>query len=112
MVHVGCGLLSRAGAIVLYRIQMKRNTRRPISVLETMEADYCVTLKYMHEAIKHIFKNATESGHTPPDNIVVESRLSEKVATGIEDVIKLGAKSLYSCPDCGGGTYYYCHICH
>jgi two-component system chemotaxis response regulator CheB len=93
----------------------------PLSVLETMEADYCLPLQKMGNAIKKIILNPTSKGITPPDHVVLESKLSEKVATGIEQVMKLGGKSFYSCPDCGGSLWkiddgrighYRCHIGH
>jgi len=92
----------------------------PLSVLETMEADYCVSLKKMGEIISRIISNAKIKGIPPPETVVMESKLSEKAATSIDKVRKLGQKSLYSCPDCGGPLWtiskpvlhYRCHIGH
>ena len=92
----------------------------PLSVLETMEADHCVSLKEMGDAILQITKNAKAKGVTPPKVVILESKLSERAATSIEKVSQLGKKTIYACPDCGGGlwqidkpsTHFRCHIGH
>jgi len=92
----------------------------PLSVLETMEADHCVSLKGMGDAILQITKTAKVKGVTPPEVVVLESKLSEKAATSIEKVSQLGNKTIYACPDCGGGLWqidkpskhFRCHIGH
>jgi len=92
----------------------------PLSVLETMEADYCTSLKKMGDAILQTTKNAGVKGITPPEVVTLESKLSERAATSIERVSQLGNKSIYACPDCGGGLWqidkpsihYRCHIGH
>ena len=56
-----------------------------------------------------------------PDDILRETEIAERVATSISNVKALGEKSLYSCPDCGGGLWeinegnvihYRCHTGH
>jgi two-component system, chemotaxis family, protein-glutamate methylesterase/glutaminase len=93
----------------------------PLSVLETFDADHCVSLKQMGKIILEVSKIKKIKGVLPPEKVVAESRISEKVATGIEDVSKLGKKSVFACPDCGGGLWsiknghvkhYRCHIGH
>jgi two-component system, chemotaxis family, protein-glutamate methylesterase/glutaminase len=92
----------------------------PLSVLETMNVDHCIPLKKMGETILEIINNAEIKGIIPPDTVIKESRLSEKAATSIANVSRLGEKSLYACPDCGGSLWeidkpflhYRCHIGH
>ena len=92
----------------------------PLSVLETMETDHCISLKKMGETILEIINNAKIKGVIPPENLVKESQLSEKAATSIDNVSQLGQKSVYACPDCGGSLWridqpalhYRCHIGH
>src|SRR5258705_6808270 len=92
----------------------------PLSVLETMQADYCLSLKNMSNAILEIMNTSKIKGVSPPDTVVMESRLSEKAATSIENVRRLGEKTIYACPDCGGGLleedktalYFSFHIGH
>jgi two-component system chemotaxis response regulator CheB len=93
----------------------------PLAVLENMEVDYCTSLKNMADIILDVINNAEAKQISIPENILEESKLSEKSATSIEGVRQLGQKSLYSCPDCGGGLWqiengktkhYRCHIGH
>src|SRR5688572_14252493 len=92
----------------------------PLSVLETMDADHCVSLKKMGDTIVQVIGNAKIKGIPPPQAVLMESRLSEKAATAINRVSMLGEKTIYACPDCGGGLWqidkpvphYRCHIGH
>src|SRR5688572_27125535 len=92
----------------------------PLSVLETMEADHCIPLIKMGDTILDITKNTKIKGVGPPEVVVLESKLSEKAATSIEKVSQLGKKTIFACPDCGGGLWqidqpalhYRCHIGH
>jgi two-component system chemotaxis response regulator CheB len=93
----------------------------PLSVLETMETDYCTQLKKISDVVLKIIEDAESKGISPPPAIVAESKLSEKSATTIEQVAELGEKTLFACPDCGGGLWqisndrvkhYRCHIGH
>jgi len=93
----------------------------PLSVLETMEVDYCVSLKKMSSVILNILKENQRKKVIPSTFVKAESKLSERIATSVEDVRGLGEKSTYACPDCGGGLWkidngniqhYRCHIGH
>jgi len=93
----------------------------PLSVLESIEVDHVVRLRKMGEVILERISTAELKGIAPPENIVVESKLSEKAATAIADVSKVGEETAFSCPDCGGRLWrvvngklkhYRCHIGH
>jgi two-component system chemotaxis response regulator CheB len=93
----------------------------PLSVLETMETDYCTQLKKIGDVVLKIIEEAESKGILPPPAIIAESKLSEKSATTIEQVATIGEKTLFACPDCGGGLWqisndrvkhYRCHIGH
>jgi len=93
----------------------------PLSVLESIAVDHVVPLRKMGEVILERISTAEIKGISPPENIVAESKLSEKAATAIEDVSKLGEETAFSCPDCGGRLWrvvngklkhYRCHIGH
>jgi len=93
----------------------------PLSVLENMEADHCVSLKAMGDIIERITQKQIVKRGATPQNVIVESRLSELAATGLDGVSRLGKKTLLACPDCGGGLWvvkngwvkhYRCHIGH
>jgi two-component system chemotaxis response regulator CheB len=93
----------------------------PVSVLETMEVDHVASLRKIGGILRNIIERNEIKGIKPSLMTIAESNLSEKVATAIEDVQKLGEKSFYSCPDCGGNlwklekgkiAHYRCHIGH
>jgi two-component system chemotaxis response regulator CheB len=93
----------------------------PLSVLESMEVDYCVPLNEIGETIKEITKKAEERIVVIQDDVLWEAEISEKVVTRIDAVAQIGETTNYACPDCGGGlwhikndknTRYRCHIGH
>ena len=97
----------------------------PLSVLDNMEVDYCITLAQMGEVISGITRTNPEEIPAPND-VIIESQIAEKVVVDYDNVKQLGEKSIYACPDCGGGLWnikkdgegqgktdrYRCHIGH
>ena len=94
----------------------------PLSVLDNMEVDHCLSLHEMGETIFEITKSNPEYIAAPQD-VIIESQIAERVVVDYENVKQLGAKSIYACPDCGGGLWdidkkngkadrYRCHIGH
>ena len=97
----------------------------PLSVLNNMEVDYCIPLTDMGEVIFNTTQ--TNPKETPaPDDVIIESQIAERVVVDYENIKQLGEKSVYACPDCGGGLWvitkvgdgqekgvrYRCHIGH
>jgi two-component system chemotaxis response regulator CheB len=94
----------------------------PLSVLNNMEVDYCIPLSQMGETIAGIVQIMPEEIPAPAD-VIIESEIAEGVVVNYESVKQLGEKSIYACPDCGGGLWsinnqsgkadrYRCHIGH
>ncbi|MGI8582845.1 MAG: chemotaxis protein CheB [Chitinophagaceae bacterium] len=97
----------------------------PLSVLNNIEVDYCIPLTAMGEIISGITQTTPEE-KPAPDDVIIESRIAERVVVDYENVKQLGEKSIYACPDCGGGLWditkagddkgsvvrYRCHIGH
>ena len=97
----------------------------PMSVLNNMEVDYCIRLAQMGEVIAGITKTDPEEKPAPHD-VILESEIAERVVVDYDNVKQLGEKSIYACPDCGGGLWninkggegqgkfdrYRCHIGH
>ncbi|CAN5227081.1 chemotaxis protein CheB [soil metagenome] len=94
----------------------------PLSVLNNMEVDYCVTLHQMGDTIFEITQTNPQEIAAPQD-VIIESDIAERVVVDYENVKQLGVKSIYACPDCGGGLWdiskkngkpdrYRCHIGH
>jgi two-component system, chemotaxis family, protein-glutamate methylesterase/glutaminase len=94
----------------------------PLSVLNNMEVDYSISLAKMGDIIFETTQGEQELIAAPPD-IIVESEIAERVVVDYDNVRKIGEKSIYACPDCGGGLWainkqtgksdrYRCHIVH
>lgn len=93
----------------------------PMAVLEGNGADYSLPLSEMWGVIAEIIKKDPPPIQSIAPEVAAESRIAERTATSIENVAALGEKSLFSCPDCGGGLWevensgiarYRCHIGH
>src|SRR5262249_47948198 len=66
----------------------------PMAVLENLEADESVPLKNMADLILlRILQDGKLKETTPPPQVIAESNLSEKTATGIEKVREVGQKT-------------------
>ena len=76
----------------------------PLSVLNNMEVDYSIGLSRMGETLRHVMAQKPEPVE-PPAEIVAEAQLAARMAVGIDKVSRLGNRSVYSCPDCGGGLW-------
>jgi len=93
----------------------------PQSVIQNLEVDYCMPIAEMGNAI--LLTTQTESvAMKAPVDVIIESEIAERVVIDYENVKRLGEKSIYDCPDCGGGLWninekgkadrYRCHIGH
>jgi two-component system chemotaxis response regulator CheB len=94
----------------------------PLSVLNNMEVDYCVSLSAIKETVAECIETVENSEAFPiPKDVIAEAAISEKIAAGIPAVQELGEQSVFICPDCGGGLWeiaddklhrYRCHVGH
>ena len=97
----------------------------PLAVMNMMEVDYCIPLAEMGLVISEIVQTDPARVEAPED-VLIESQIAERVVVDYDNVRQLGDKSIYACPDCGGGlwtitppgednselTRYRCHIGH
>jgi two-component system chemotaxis response regulator CheB len=94
----------------------------PLSVLNSMEVNHCIPLSQMGRVISKITQTDPEEKPAPPD-VLIESEIAERVVVDYDNVARLGEKSIFACPDCGGGLWYIengasnvnryrCHIGH
>ncbi|WP_165958040.1 chemotaxis protein CheB [Segetibacter sp. 3557_3] len=95
----------------------------PMSVIEHVEVDYSVSLQKMGEVIRQAISlhGNGKPAIVAPDDVVLEARIAENAVVGLNVVSNLGERSLYVCPDCGGGLWqmrhanverYRCHVGH
>ncbi len=94
----------------------------PLAVIESIEVDHCVPLSKIGQIVSNITKTNPKEKPAPRD-IIIESEIAERVVVSYDNVKELGEKSIYACPDCGGGLWqidtndkkvsrYRCHIGH
>ncbi|MBA2249202.1 MAG: chemotaxis protein CheB [Chitinophagaceae bacterium] len=97
----------------------------PLSVLNNLEVDYSIKLEQMGEVIQHLTESSPTEIQAPRD-VIIESQIAERVVVDYDNVKQIGEKSIYACPDCGGGLWdikkdgegdskinrYRCHIGH
>jgi two-component system, chemotaxis family, protein-glutamate methylesterase/glutaminase len=94
----------------------------PLSVINNMDVDYCISLAEMGTILREKTSNGTPAAHPVPDQVKAEAAIAERVTVAIDQLPTLGDKSLFSCPDCSGGLWeikdndtlvrYRCHTGH
>ena len=105
MVRQEWGLSNKMAANVLCRIPMKPNTLIcPCRYWKNMEVDHCVSLKKMGNIIGNIIKDIKPKNVIPSPLVKAEAQNYQKgLQRALKDVTRLGEKTIYACPDCGGG---------
>jgi two-component system, chemotaxis family, protein-glutamate methylesterase/glutaminase len=92
----------------------------PKAAISNVKADYIIPVSEMGEAISQTISKPPKKAPIP-DDIRKEADIAERVQLGINQVEQFGERSIYSCPDCGGGlwqhvsegiTRYRCHVGH
>lgn len=93
----------------------------PNSVLANVEVDYRVPLSDMIYVINEILSKSMEKNNPVPKEIQIESDISTRMSSTLDNMPKIGTHSDFTCPDCGGGlwkisnenfTRYRCHTGH
>jgi two-component system chemotaxis response regulator CheB len=119
----GMDAIKRSGGITIVQDPNEAEyPDMPLSVLNAMEVDHCIPLSQMGDVIFDITQTKRKEKPAPPD-VVIESEIAERVVVSFDNVAQLGEKSIYACPDCGGGLWYIkngsgnvcryrCHIGH
>ncbi|HYE55453.1 MAG TPA: chemotaxis protein CheB, partial [Chitinophagaceae bacterium] len=93
----------------------------PLSVLDSMDVDYCLPVTAMGLMIQELAKRTQVKSVKVPPDVKKEAEIAEKLAIGMEQVDELGLQSRFTCPDCGGVLWeikgdkinrYRCHTGH
>ena len=93
----------------------------PLSVINNMEADYVATLEEIGPLIAEIVKHQKGKKEPVPIDVILESKIAETTAVGIDVIENMAETSVFACPDCGGNLWtmkddtikrYRCHIGH
>jgi two-component system chemotaxis response regulator CheB len=78
----------------------------PRSVLEAVDVDHRVPIADMGYILMDILATRRQvHPEDTPQDILLENKMTEQSISGIEDLEKLGTRSNFSCPDCGGGLW-------
>jgi two-component system chemotaxis response regulator CheB len=126
---IGMVAIRRAGGVCI--IQDPNEAQypdMPMAVLNQLKPDFSVPVSEMGKALSTVLeRKRNKTKRSIPADIVKEARIAEQVQIGIEPLKEIGAHSVYSCPDCGGGlwelngtgngnddgtTHYRCHVGH
>jgi two-component system chemotaxis response regulator CheB len=76
----------------------------PLNVLNNLQVDHSIGLGKMGKILSNIFQSNPVATVPPPD-VVAEASIAERMVVGIDRVEDLGDRSVYTCPDCGGGLW-------
>lgn len=93
----------------------------PLSVLDSMEVDYCVPVAEMGAIIDKVVAAGSAAGRAPDADLAAEAQMYEDLTTSIKANEQWGSHTSYTCPDCGGVLFkheqdaiikYKCHTGH
>jgi two-component system chemotaxis response regulator CheB len=119
----GMQAIKRAGGVCIVQDPNEaKYPDMPMAVLTSLKPDYVIPIEEMGAAIaESIVKQKKKKGKKVPPDITKEADIAERVSIGIDKVSQLGERSLFSCPDCGGGLWeigsngdrrFRCHVGH
>jgi two-component system chemotaxis response regulator CheB len=93
----------------------------PRSVLNRLEVDHALPLAEIGKLLIHLVDREPSAAPEIPRELAIEAHITENMTTTIDQLKKIGDKSDFICPDCGGGLYavkndpthrYRCHTGH
>lgn len=90
------------GATIVQNPNEAEYSDMPLSVLNKMEVDHCVSVSEMGAVLEKVLQREVVSAGTIPNDVKKEAEIAEKMATGMEATDSVGSPTVYSCPDCGG----------
>lgn len=77
----------------------------PQSALENVQVDYRLPVSELGSLLDHLARTEASSDIPIPEDVVVEARIAEKAMSDINIIEKMGTKSPFGCPECGGGIW-------
>jgi two-component system chemotaxis response regulator CheB len=118
---VGMDAIRQCGGYTIVQDPLEADyPNMPLAVLDKMKVDACLSIAQIPAALeKHMTSPPARTN--VPEMIQAENSILEEVATETDRLRPLGALSLFSCPECGGGLWemsnglvsrYRCHIGH
>lgn len=117
----GMATIKRSGGITIVQDPNEADhPDMPLSIIDNIEVSHVESLSKMGELLSHIMASTKPREIKVPYDVIVESRIDEKISTRIEDLAQF-EKSHFNCPECGAGlyitqqehpTHLRCHIGH
>jgi two-component system, chemotaxis family, protein-glutamate methylesterase/glutaminase len=77
----------------------------PANVLNKVDVDYRVSIGDIGYILEDIHSKPPAKKGEIPEEIRLESEITENMVSKIEELEKIGTHSNYTCPDCGGGLW-------
>lgn len=77
----------------------------PTNVLNHVEVDYRVPISDIGYILDDMSTKPAQPDVQVPEDIRIEAELTEKMISDIEQLKKIGFRSDYTCPDCGGSLF-------
>lgn len=92
----------------------------PMNAIQNAKVDHVVPLAEMGALLTRLVDAPVGKGFAPPQDIVTEAQIAERVLSDLASVGELGEQVPYNCPECGGVLWkihaeemrYRCHTGH
>lgn len=93
----------------------------PQSVVTNVGVDYCLPIAEMGALLEQLVNQELPQRKDPPEDIIIESKIAQRVLSDLPSVKALGKQVPFNCPDCGGVLWqmsegeiirYRCHTGH
>lgn len=93
----------------------------PKNALNNVEIDHCLPLSEMGALLYQIIPEKLRESVPVPEDIIIETKIAERVLSDLASVNKVGDQVPFNCPGCGGVLWkvekdsdlrYRCHVGH
>ena len=74
----------------------------PRNALNQVKADYCIPISEMGSILSQLALRKTGKSKPTPKDILIESKIAERVLSDLDSVNALGEQVPFNCPGCGG----------
>jgi two-component system chemotaxis response regulator CheB len=102
----GMSAIKRSGGICIVQEPSEAEfPDMPSSVLRQVDVDYRVPLSDIPYVIDDILSKPQHKRLPAPDDVKLEAAITERMASQVENMEKLGSKTPFICPDCGGSLW-------
>lgn len=102
----GMAAIKRSGGICIVQEPADAEFEdMPVNVLNNVEVNYRLPIADMGYVLQDLFSKPLAPITVVPQDIKLEAEITERMMSGMEELEKLGERSNYTCPDCGGGLW-------